>query len=56
LWDISSVEKGDIFAIACQRLGQNTDLVDVRQRYGLGNMAPICGANAPLPIDQQKLQ
>ena len=56
LWDISSVEKGDIFAVACQRLGQNTDLADVRERYGLGGMVPICGANAPSPVDREKLQ
>jgi hypothetical protein len=28
----------------------------VRQRYGLGEIAPICGEHAPLPVDPAKLQ
>ena len=56
LWDISDLEKGDAFSLSCQRLGNDTDLADVRQRYGLGEMVPICGANAPLPVDWTKLR
>jgi hypothetical protein len=47
--------KGDAFAIACARLGNNTDLAEVREHYGLGEIAPICGDHAPLPVDPSKL-
>ncbi len=55
-WDISAVGKGDAFQIACQRLGNNTSLEDVRERYGLGELSPICGDNPPLPVDWSKLE
>ena len=56
VWDVSKLEQGDGFAIACARLGKNTDLTDVRNRYGLGEIAPICGEHAPLPVDPAQLQ
>jgi hypothetical protein len=56
LGDISDLEKGDAFSISCQRLGNDTDLADVRKRYGLGEMVSICGANAPLAVDLTKVQ
>ncbi len=56
IWDISSLEKGDAFQIACQRLGNNTSLKDVQERYGLGELTPVCGDNPPLPVDWTKLQ
>ena len=56
VWDISSLEKGDPFQIACQRLGNNTDLADVEARYGLSKLPPICGDHPPLPVDLVKLQ
>lgn len=46
--------KGDAFAIACSRLG-NIDLAEVREHYGLGEIAPICGDHAPLPVAASKL-
>ncbi|MER9134754.1 TIR domain-containing protein [Mesorhizobium sp. M0830] len=51
IWDITALEKGDAFQIACQRLGKNTDLSDIEARYGLSKLTPICGDNAPLPFD-----
>ena len=56
LWDLADLEKGDASAIACQRLGNDTDLFDVRARYGLAEMVPICGKNAPLPVNLMQLQ
>lgn len=47
IWDISHLEKGNAFEIACQRLGNNADLSDVIAKYGLRQLTPICGANAP---------
>ena len=35
--------KGDAFAIACARLGNNIDLADVREHYGLGE-SPLSAA------------
>jgi len=49
-YNISGIEAGDVFQVACQRLGNNTSLDDARERYGLGGLAPICGENRLLPI------
>ena len=54
--DISKLEKGDAFAVACQRLGNNTDLSEVRARYDLGEIMPICGDHPPLPVDPTRLE
>ena len=56
IWDMSELEKGDGFAIACQRLGHNTSLEGVMRRYGLSGLKPICGEHAPLPIDWSKVR
>lgn len=56
IWDISSLEKGDAFCVACQRLGNNTDLSDVEALYGLSKLPPICGDNPPLPVGQATRQ
>jgi WD40 repeat protein len=56
VWDLTKLEKGEGFAIACQRLGNNTDMTDVRAHYGLGELMPICGEHAPLPVDPAKLE
>ena len=55
-WDISGLEAGTAFDVACQRLGNNNSLNEVRERYGLGELSPICGDNPPLPVDWSKLQ
>ena len=56
LWDISPIERGDVFTIACQRLDKDTGLSDFDEHYGVAELAPICGRNAPLPVDLTKLQ
>ncbi|MER9134748.1 TIR domain-containing protein [Mesorhizobium sp. M0830] len=56
IWDVSLLEKGDIFQIACQRLGRNADLSDVEARYRLSKLAPICGEHAPLPFDPARVR
>ena len=56
IWDITSLEKGDPFQIACQRLGNNTDLADIEARYGLSKVLPICGDHPPLAVDLAKMQ
>lgn len=55
IWDISSLEEGNAFEIACQRLGRNTSLNDVVSFYRLGTIVPICGENGPLSIDIAKV-
>jgi len=56
IWDISDLEEGDAFAIACARLGDNTGLVDIQERYGLSELVPICGDHPPLPVDWRTLE
>jgi WD40 repeat protein len=56
VWDLRKLEKGDGFAVACARLGNNTDLTDVRARYRLAKITPICGEFSPLPVDPAKLK
>jgi WD40 repeat protein len=41
VWDISALGKGDAFAIACARLGNNTDLRDLAERYVLCRRSPV---------------
>ena len=55
IWDVSTLEKGSAFSVACRRLGNDIDLADLRARYRLGEMAPICGDHAPQPVDWNKL-
>ena len=54
IWDVSTLEKGDAFAVACARLGNNTDLTALAKRYGLGELRPICGDHPPQPVDWSK--
>jgi hypothetical protein len=56
VWDVRNLEKGDGLAIACQRLGNNTDLTEVRARYNLSEITPICGDHKPLPVDPLRLK
>ncbi len=56
LWDISGLESGDGFAVACARLGGNTDMTAARTYYGLGEIHPICGDNAPVAVDWHDLK
>ena len=56
VWDLTKLEKGDGFVIACMRLGNRTDLTDPRARYGLGEIAPICGDYPPLLVDPRRLK
>jgi WD40 repeat protein len=56
VWDLRKLDKGDGFAVACTRLGDNTYLAAACTRYGLGKIAPICGEHASLPVDAHKLK
>ena len=56
VWHLRMLESGEGFAIGCARLGNNTDLAEVRQRYGLGELAPICGDHPPVPVNWQELK
>ena len=55
VWDISALETGEAFALACVRLGNNIDLKDLVKRHGLAELKPICGDHAPLPVDWTKV-
>lgn len=56
IWSAVETLEGDAFQIACRRLGNDVSLDDVREHYGLGVLAPICGDNAPLPVDLSALR
>ena len=56
VWDISTLEDGDAFAVASARLGNNADLTDLAKRYGLADLKPICGATTPNSVDWSKVQ
>lgn len=56
LRDISSVETGNGFEIACMRLGGNTEVDAALKRYGLASLPPVCAANPPLPFNLQELE
>ena len=53
--DNSTLEKGEAFAVACSRLGNNADLTHVAVRYGLTELKPICGARMPDVVDWSKV-
>lgn len=42
-WDVSTVEPGDAFEVACARLGRTVDLTALATKYGLADLPPICG-------------
>ena len=46
----------DAFAAACTGLGSKTDLADLAERYGLKELKPICGFNAPNTIDLRHIR
>ncbi len=56
IWDVSHVEQGNAFAIACRRLGNDTELGAARARYGLGNLVPVCGDHPSQPVDWSKVK
>ena len=56
IWNLSRLENGEAFAVARARLGNNTELTELRGRYSLGEIAPICGDHPPSPIEQEKLR
>ena len=56
IWDVSHVEQGNAFAIACRRLGNDTELGAAQARFELGNLVPICGDHFSLPVDGRQLQ
>jgi WD40 repeat protein len=45
IWN--DVQAGDAFAAACAALRNKTDLADLARRYGLAELKPVCGSNAP---------
>ena len=53
VWDSSTLEKGEAFAVACARLGDNAGLTGVAERYGLAELKPICGTHAPDKVDRR---
>ena len=55
IWNVSSLEKGDAFTIACARLGNNTSLTGLAKRYGLGELKPICADHSPHLVDWSKI-
>ena len=54
IWN--STETGDAFAVACAALGNEIDLADLAHRYGLTELKPICGANAPNKVNFSNIQ
>ena len=56
VWDVSAPNISDAVAVACTFLGNDTDLTQVRTRFGLGDVVPICGSNSPQPAEQSKLE
>ncbi|MGE3368005.1 MAG: toll/interleukin-1 receptor domain-containing protein [Rhizobiaceae bacterium] len=56
LWDLNVLNSGPALQLACERLGKDISLKDVQERYGLGELTPICGDNPPLPVDWSTLQ
>lgn len=53
---LNSTETGDAFAVACAGLGNETDLADLAHQYGLTELKPICGFNAPNKVDFSNIQ
>jgi WD40 repeat protein len=54
VWDVSMAKVGDPIAAACTYLGNDTNLENVRARFGLGDLAPICGSNPPQAVELAK--
>src|SRR5262249_29673944 len=45
----------DAFTVACAAPGNNTDLSDLAERYGLAELKPICGVSPPDKVDLDKM-
>ena len=45
---IWNIEISDAFTVACDRLGNKGNLTGLARRYGLTELKPICGSNAPI--------
>jgi hypothetical protein len=56
VWDVSSIGSSEAMALGCERLGDNTGLLEIELRYGLTALSPICGDNQPLPVEPAHLQ
>ena len=54
--DVRELEKSDVFTLACKYLGDDTGIDEIRGRYQLEAIPPICGESAPHPLDLEKLQ
>jgi WD40 repeat protein len=48
LWEVASIPKGNLFAVACAELPDH-DLTGIATEYGLTNLDPICEGAPPLP-------
>jgi hypothetical protein len=42
--------------MACDRLGNDTELADVQKRYGLSDLIPICEGHPPSPPRWQEFE
>lgn len=54
--DVSGVPREGLFALACRRLGADTSLEELRKRYELESIAPICGTSPPTSLDVGQLR
>lgn len=55
VWDLSRLETGDGVDVACARLRGDTDLAELRDRYALDALAPICEGRR-LSVDWRSLE
>jgi WD40 repeat protein len=55
IWDVSILESGNAFSVACTRIGHNVNLASLTKLYGLGDLKPICGDRPPLTVDWNKI-
>lgn len=54
--DVSALQSSNASHIACLRLGTDTSLLEVQERYGLADLPPICGDHLPMIVDWAELQ
>lgn len=54
--DISSATRPSLPELACQRLGAETGFADLKARYGLADLAPICAGGPPAAVVPDRLQ
>jgi WD40 repeat protein len=55
IWKNPTFRAQEVFAAACNGLGNRTDLSGVAKRYGLKELKPICGLNPPANINLSAL-